>query len=163
MPINHEDILYIPNSLLMRNDPKKTHTKNVMDDSSTLSHPVSIGLFFFFSFPFPFSFPPNTNRGPNHQLFHLFFIHHTPSFFLPSISPPNATPTFVPSPLFPFCVELMKHTQILRQRKLEVDPRMLRMDKGPLSTFGNHIIPLWMDKTLVPEQLSLTVKVEKRR
>jgi hypothetical protein len=39
---------------------------------------------------------------------------------------------------------------------------MLRMD-NPLSTFGDHVIPLWMDKTLVPKQTSLTVKVEKKR
>ena len=53
-------------------------------------------------------------------------------------------------------------SQILRQRKLQLDQRALIMD-GPLATFGDHAVPVWVDRTLVPEQRTLTVRVERRR
>ena len=53
-------------------------------------------------------------------------------------------------------------SQILRQRKLQLDQRALIMD-GPLATFGDHAVPVWVDRTLAPEQRTLTVRVERKR
>lgn len=53
-------------------------------------------------------------------------------------------------------------SQIHRQRKLQLDQRALIMD-GPLATFGDHAVPVWVDRTLVPEQRTLTVRVERKR
>ena len=34
---------------------------------------------------------------------------------------------------------------------------------GPLATFGDHAVPVWVDRTLAPEQRTLTVRVERKR
>mmetsp|Transcript_7903 Transcript_7903/g.19601 ORF Transcript_7903/g.19601 Transcript_7903/m.19601 type:complete len:323 (-) Transcript_7903:1171-2139(-) len=60
------------------------------------------------------------------------------------------------------CTAKVLVKEILRQRKLEVTEETLQMVNGPLSTFGTHTIPLWMDTSLVPDQLYLTVKVERK-
>ena len=46
---------------------------------------------------------------------------------------------------------------------MEVDVKTLRMEKGPLSTFGDHTVPLWIDKLIMPEERALTVSLEKKR
>jgi len=45
---------------------------------------------------------------------------------------------------------------------LQLDQRALIMD-GPLATFGDHAVPVWVDRTLAPEQRTLTVRVERKR
>jgi hypothetical protein len=43
-----------------------------------------------------------------------------------------------------------------------VDARSLLLD-APIATFGEHAVPLWFDRKLVPEQRTLTVSVVPRR
>ena len=55
--------------------------------------------------------------------------------------------------------------QALRQRQLECDARMFVMPKdgAGLKTFGEHKVPLWIDKRQVTEEQTLTVIVRKKR
>ena len=49
-----------------------------------------------------------------------------------------------------------------RETVKQLDQRALIMD-GPLATFGDHAVPVWVDRILVPEQRTLTVRVERKR
>mmetsp|Transcript_11169 Transcript_11169/g.44970 ORF Transcript_11169/g.44970 Transcript_11169/m.44970 type:complete len:231 (+) Transcript_11169:65-757(+) len=67
-------------------------------------------------------------------------------------------------PRLPVTAELLQK-EALRQRQLECDVRMFVMPKdgAALKTFGEHKVPLWIDKRQVPEEQTLTVIVRKKR
>lgn len=150
MPINREEVLYIPNSLLMRNEKLKRKGPLSLSLQLTLSQ-----ICCFFCLLRNLVSPPFFSRKR-----HTIWIYIRRFTRRLTFAPSPSSPYFVP-PTEPETT--INWRQILRQRKLEVDVRMLRIDQGPLSTYGEHTIPLWMDKTLVPQQLSLTVKVENKR
>ena len=96
----------------------------------------------------------------------VFVVHF---FFSARLAPRNATASIaLRSPRadrddsLTVCITPRHDSQILRQRKLQLDQRALIMD-GPLATFGDHAVPVWVDRILVPEQRTLTVRVERKR